>query len=136
MDWSALAGGLIGAGIPATLAYLGLRRGRQSADAEAFGPAVLLLYDLEPHRVTMHTSRNEMGEALKWGGLQRQLDSARERLLVVSTGNPRRHVRTLAEAAEGKLATAYRASEIAAQNVLKGQDIGQPMASRRHREAC
>jgi hypothetical protein len=34
MDWNALIGGLIGAGIPGTLTYLGLRRGRQSADAD------------------------------------------------------------------------------------------------------
>lgn len=37
MDWSALIGGLIGAGIPAVLACLGWHRARHSADAEAFG---------------------------------------------------------------------------------------------------
>jgi len=52
MDWSALAGGLIGAGIPPILAYVGLRRARQSADAEAFGLAVLLLDRVHPERVT------------------------------------------------------------------------------------
>ena len=42
MSWGAFLGGLIGASIPAVLAYIGLRRARQSNDAEAFGPALLL----------------------------------------------------------------------------------------------
>ena len=48
--WAALLGGLIGAGIPGFLTYMGLRRARQSNDAEAFGPALLLLHRLEPYR--------------------------------------------------------------------------------------
>jgi hypothetical protein len=43
LGWNALIGALIGAGIPATLVYVGLHRQRQSADTEAFGPAVLVL---------------------------------------------------------------------------------------------
>src|SRR6266566_2620352 len=37
-------------------------------------------------------------------------DTARERLLVVSAGNPRRHVRDLAQAAEVKVDNAFKAS--------------------------
>ncbi len=110
MDWSALIGGLIGAGIPAVLAYLGLHRARQSADAEAFGPAVLLLDRVNPDRVTMNLNADAAAEAPKWAELQRQLDTARERLLVVSAGNPRRHVRELARAAEVKVDNAFKAS--------------------------
>jgi hypothetical protein len=110
MDWSALAAGLIGAGIPAVLTYVGLRRTRQSADAEALGPAVLLLDHINPVRVTVNVNRDATAEDAKWAELQRQLDTARERLLVVSAGNPRRHVRVLAQVAEVKLTTAYNAS--------------------------
>src|SRR5260370_27215264 len=83
MDWGALIGGLIGAGIPAVLAYLGLHRARQSADAETFGPAVLLLDRLNPDRVTINLNPDAAAEAEKWAELQRQLDVARERPLVV-----------------------------------------------------
>ena len=110
MDWGALVGGLIGAGIPGVLAYLGLRRGRQSADAETFGPAVLVLAQLDPQRVTFNFSPDAAAEADKWKELQQRVDQARERLLVVSAGNPRRQVRELAQVAEAKLAAAIQAS--------------------------
>ena len=86
MDWSALIGGLIGAGIPAVLAYLGLHRARQSADAEAFGPAVLLLDRVNPDRVTMNLNADAAAEAPKWAELQRQLDTARERCSLSAPG--------------------------------------------------
>lgn len=101
MDWNALVGGLIGAGIPAALVYLGLHRARQSADAEVFGPAVLLLDRLNPERVTINLNPDAIAEGAKWAELQRQLDVARERLLVVSAGHPRRHVRKLAQTGRG-----------------------------------
>jgi hypothetical protein len=108
MDWSAL----IGAGIPAVLACLGWHRARQSADAEAFGPAVLLLDRVNPDRVTMNLNADAAAEAPKWAELQRQLDTARERLLVVSAGNPRRHVRELARAAEVKAGNALKKASL------------------------
>jgi|RhiMetdeSRZDD1v2_1073273.scaffolds.fasta_scaffold13265_7 hypothetical protein len=86
MDWSALVGGLIGAGIPAILAGLGLQRTRQESDAEAFGPAVLLLDRLNPDRVAFNINPDVTAEGAKWAELQRQLDVARERLLIVSAG--------------------------------------------------
>jgi hypothetical protein len=92
------------------LVYLGLRRARQSADAEAFGPAVLLLYRIDPDMVAMNLSPDVAAEAAKWADLQRQLDTACERLLVVSAGNPRRRVRALAQVAEVKLDTAFHAA--------------------------
>ena len=72
MDWGALIGGLIGAGIPALLAYLGLRRARQSADAETFGPAVLLLDRLNPDRMAINRNPDPGAEAEKLAELQRQ----------------------------------------------------------------
>jgi hypothetical protein len=120
--WSALLGGLIGAGIPASLTYLGLRRSRQAADAEAFGPAVLLLYRIDPVRVTINVNPDRASEQEKWADLQKQLDVASERLLVVSAGNPRRHVRELARSAEVKLATAYQRSSFAVRDLLDNRD--------------
>jgi hypothetical protein len=58
MIWGALLGGLIGAGISGFLTYLGLRRTRQASDAEAFGPAVLLLDRFQPDRVMFSISRD------------------------------------------------------------------------------
>lgn len=122
MDWNALIGGLIGAGIPGTLAYVGLRRARQSADAEAFGPAVLLLDRLNPERVTIDLNPDATAEAAKWAELQRQIDVARERLLVVSAGHPRRYVRKLAQAAEVKITQAFQASGFAVVDMHANRD--------------
>jgi hypothetical protein len=107
--WAALVGGLIGAGIPAVLTFMGLRRSRQSNDAEAFGPAMLLLYRLEPDRVMMNVSSDAAAEYEKWKDFPRLIAAARERLLVVSAGNPRRRVRELASVAQVKLGNVHHA---------------------------
>ena len=110
MDWNALIGALIGAGIPSILVYIGLYRQRQSADAEAFGPAVLLLDRANPDRLTTNLIPDPVAEAALLADLQRQINLARERLLVVSAGNPRRHVRKLARVAEVRLASVFHGS--------------------------
>jgi hypothetical protein len=107
--WAALLGGLIGAGIPGFLTYMGLRRARQSNDAQAFGPALLLLHRLEPYRVMMNVSRDLEVEAAKWTDMPQKIEAARERLLVVSAGNPRHRVRELAFAAQVKLGNVHHA---------------------------
>lgn len=119
MEWSALIGGLIGAGVPAVLTYLGLRRGRQSSDAEAFGPAMLLLDLVHPDRVSFNVSSDPEVETAKWAQLAQQNQTARERLLVVSTGHPRRRIRELAREAQVKLANAYQASGWQASDVAR-----------------
>ena len=81
MDWNALIGALIGAGIPATLVYVGLHRQSQSADAEAFGRAVLLLDRVNPDRLTINLNPDAAAEANLLADMQRQIDVARERLL-------------------------------------------------------
>ena len=135
MNWSALIGGLIGAGIPAWLAYAGLRRGSHPPEAESFGPAVVLLDRVHPARVTMTVNADPAAEAARWADLQQQLDVARERLLVVSAGNPRRHVRKLARAAEVKLTIAFQASHRAAADLPATREQAQALSLARQRHA-
>ncbi len=110
VDWNALIGALIGAGIPSTLVYVGLHRQRQSADAEAFGPVVLVLDRVNPDRLTINLIPDPVAEAAMLADLQQHINLARERLLVVSAGNPRRQVRKLARIAEVKLANVFHGS--------------------------
>jgi hypothetical protein len=136
MDWNALLGGLIGAGIPAVLTYVGLHRARLASDAEAFGPAVLLLTRISPVSVTFNMGDAET-EAAKWAELQHQLDTARERLLVVSAGNPRRRVRGLAQTAEVKLQAAFSTSMWEVQDRLRNRQTAEVLkaAQDAHAEA-
>ncbi len=122
MDWNALVGALIGASIPGILTYLGLRRGRQSADAEAFGAAILLLDRVNPDRVAINLNPDTTAESAKWAELQEQLAVARERLLVVSAGHPRRHVRELALATEVKVTNAFQASHWVVSDMKTNRD--------------
>lgn len=103
MTWGALLAGLIGASIPAVLTYIGLRRTRQSNDAHAFGPALLLLYRIHPDRVMVNISPEPSVRTVTLTELSHRTDTARERLLVVSAGHPRRRVRDLAHLAQVKL---------------------------------
>jgi hypothetical protein len=122
MAWNALIGALIGAGIPGILTYLGLRRGRQSTDAEASGAAILLLDRVNPERVTMNLNPDTKAENAKWAELQEQLAVARERLLVVSAGHPRRRIRELALATEVKVTNAFQASHWAVHDMQANRD--------------
>jgi hypothetical protein len=135
MEWGALVGGLIGAGIPAVLTYLGLRRARQSTDAEAFGPALLLLDRLTPDRVAINL-RDAETEATEWAELELQRDIARERLLVVSAGHPRRRVRELAQETQVKIANAFRDSGLLVRDMLRRDDLDlMEQARQTHAEA-
>ena len=109
MIWGALLGGLIGAGIPAMLTYMSLRRARQSTDAEAFGPALLLLYRMQPDQVMMNISPDADVDAGRLTEMAQQTNKARGRLLVVRAGHPRRQVRDLADIAQVKLGNAHYA---------------------------
>jgi precorrin-2 methylase len=137
MDWNALVGALIGASIPGILTYLGLRRGRQSADAEAFGAAILLLDRVNPERVSINLNPDTTAESAKWAELQEQLAVARGRLLVVSAGHPRRHVRELALATEVKVTNAFQASHWAVSDMQANRDNREWMdrARRLHTDA-
>lgn len=137
MDWGALLGGLIGAGIPAILTYLGLHRARQASDAEAFGPALLLLERIDPDRVSVNVSADLDVETAKWADLAKQNEIARAGLLVVSAGHPRRRVRELAETAQIKLANAYNDSRWQADDMAhhKGDQDWRAHAKETHAEA-
>jgi hypothetical protein len=135
LDWNALIGALIGAGIPATLAYLGLHRKSLSADAEAFGPAVVMLDRINPDRLTANFSPDRPAEAAMLADLQRQVDEARERLLVVAAGNPRRRVRKLARIAEVKLAAVFQGSSWAVRDMRANRNNPEWIALARERHA-
>lgn len=135
MDWNALIGALIGAGIPATLVYMGLYRQRQSADAEAFGPAVLLLDRINPDRLTINIIPDPVAEAAMLADLQRQVEVARERLLIVSVGNPRRRVRKLARIAQVKLANVFHGTSWAVRDLQVNRSNPEWMAHVRERHS-
>ena len=57
----------------------------------------------------MNVSRDLEVEAAKWTDMPQKIEAARERLLVVSAGNPRHRVRELAFAAQVKLGNVHHA---------------------------
>jgi len=122
VNWGALLGGLIGAGIPASLTYIGLHRGRQATDAEAFGPAMLLLYRMNPDRIMIKISSDSDAEDANVAKLAEQTDTARERLLIVRAGNPRRRVRDLADLAQTRLGNVHHAMGWQVRSMLRHED--------------
>ena len=120
--WAALLGGLIGAGIPGVLTYTGLRRTRQASDAEAFGPALLLLHRLNPYGVMMNVNSDPEVEAARWADMPQKVETARGRLLVVSAGNPRKRVRDLAFTAQRKLGELDNAAGFQVGDMLRNKD--------------
>ena len=86
----------------------------------------------------MNLNADAAAEAPRWAELQRQLVTARERLLVVSAGNPRRHVRELARAAEVKAGNAFKASLWAVRDMQANRDNREWMdhARKTHAEAA
>jgi hypothetical protein len=69
--------------------------------------------------------------------LQRQVDGARERLLVVAAGNPRRPVRKFARIAEVKLAAVFLRSSWAVRDMQANRNnpAGIALARERHADA-
>lgn len=122
MNWAALFGGLIGGSIPAILTYIGVLRGRQSADADLFGPALLLLYRMQPDFVMVNITVNAEVQDARLSEVSQLTDTARERLLVVRAGHPRRHVRELADIAQVKLGRAFGAMGWQVSDMLGNKD--------------
>lgn len=137
MDWNALVGALIGAGIPAVLVYVGLRRQRQSSDAETFGPAVLLLDRVNPDRLLINLNPDAAAQNALMTELRQQTEQARGRLLVVAAGHPRRRVRRLAREAAVKVWNGFHGSSWAVRDLQANKDNPQWMelARARHSEA-
>jgi hypothetical protein len=103
-------------------AHIGLRRARQSNDAEAFGPALLLLYRIQPDRVMVNISPEPSVRTVRLMELSHETDTARERLLVVSVGHPRRRVRDLADLAQVKLGNVKHAMGWRVGDMQMGKD--------------
>jgi hypothetical protein len=122
VTWGALLGGFIGAGIPAWLAYLGMRRGRQATDAAAFGPAMLVLDRMHPDRILFNVSGDSDAEVTKVRELAEQTLTARERLLIVRAGHPRSRVRELADLAQVKLGNVHHALGWQVGDLLSNRD--------------
>jgi hypothetical protein len=72
--------------------------------------------------VTINFNPDTAVENAKWTELQAQLSLARERLLVVSAGHPRRHVRELALVTEVKVTSAFEASHWAVHDMQVKRD--------------
>src|SRR5262249_53350906 len=122
MIWGALLGGLIGAGIPGWLTYVGLRRGRLASDAAVFGPARVLLGRMNPDAVMFNFSNDRDTELSKWADLARQVDAARQGLLTVAAGHPRRGVRRGAEVVERKISAIQVAFGWQVSDMLRNHD--------------
>jgi hypothetical protein len=120
--WGAVVGGFIGAGIPGWLAYVGMRRGQRAADAAAFGPAMLLLDRMHPDGIMLNTSNDTEAESAKVGELADQTQTARERLLIVRAGHPRKHVRELADVAQISLRNVHAAMGHQVGDLLRNRD--------------
>ncbi len=89
--------------------------------AQAVGPAMLLLDRMNPFRVTMNAGTPEIEEA-RWKELTQQVDTARERLLIIAAGHPRRDIRELAAQAQVKLANVLQASGWAVSDLLQNRN--------------
>jgi hypothetical protein len=122
MNWAALLGGLIGGSIPAILTYIGVLRGRQSTNADVFGPALLLLYRMQPDFVMANITVNAEVQHARLAEVSQLTDTARERLLLIRAGHPRRHVRELADTAQVKLGRAFGAMGWQVSDMLGNKD--------------
>jgi hypothetical protein len=89
--------------------------------AQAVGPAMLLLDRMDPVRVTMNVGTAE-AEQDRWKELTQQVYAARERLLIIAAGHPRRDIRNLAEQAQVKLANVLQASGWAVSDLLRNRN--------------
>jgi hypothetical protein len=136
MNWSALIGAFVGAGVPAVLTYVKVLRDRQAVDAQAIGPAMLLLERMDPLRVMINVGNAEVEEA-RWKELNQHVDVVRERLLVMAAGHPRRDIRELAKQAQMKLANVRQASGFAVSDLLQNRANPEWVehAQETHREA-
>lgn len=117
-----LVGALIGAAIPAWLSYIQNGRSRQSADAEAFGPAGLLLSDVDPDRVALNV-RHDDTETAMWAEIAARTQVVRSQLLVVAAGHPRPQVRKLAQGAQIKIANAVTSAGWLVRDLREGHDL-------------
>jgi hypothetical protein len=132
-NWSvflaAIAGGLIGAGIPALMTMAGWRRERarrreerQWADAEIIADARQFLLDVDPVRRGLNANPSPGAEDAQWASLNQRRDQVRRRLLVLAAGHASATVRSSAEKLEPQLFTAAVQAEWHVADVIKNRD--------------
>lgn len=132
-NWSvflgAIAGGLIGAGIPAAMTMAGWRHerarrreDRQWADAEIVADARHLLNDIDPVRRGVNVNPAPGAEDAQWASLNQRRDQVRRRLFVLVAGHASAAVRSSAERLEPQLFKAAVQAEWHVDDVIKSRD--------------
>jgi hypothetical protein len=125
----AIAGGLIGAGIPAVMTMVGWRHerarrreDRQWADAEIVADARHLLHDIDPDRRGLNVNTAPGAEDALWASLNQRRDEVRRRLLRMAAGHPSAEVQSAAGKLETCLFTAAVQAEWHVADVIKRRD--------------
>jgi hypothetical protein len=130
----AIAGGLIGAGIPAVMTMVGWRRerarrreDRQWADAEIVADARHLLHDIDPARRGLNANPAPDAEDALWAGLNERRDEVRRQLLRMAAGHPSAAVQSAAGKLEVSLLTAAVQAEWLVADLIKGRDTSKQL---------
>jgi hypothetical protein len=140
----AVAGGLIGAGIPAVMTMVGWRReqarrreDRQWADAEVIADARQFLLNVDPVRCGVNVNTAPGAEDARWANLNKRRDQVRRKLLFLAAGHPSPEVRSAAEKLEPQLFTAAAQTEWHVADLLKGRDTAEHLgyAQERYKDA-
>jgi hypothetical protein len=140
----AIAGGLIGAGIPAAMTWAGWRRERerrreerQLADAEIIADARKFLLDIDPARRGVNVSKAPGAEDAQWASLNQRRDQVRRRIFFLAAGHPSLAVRSAAKKLDPQLFTASVQAEWHVADVIKGRDTAEhlPYAQERYDKA-
>jgi len=143
-NWSvflaAIAGGLIGAGIPAVMTMASWRRerarrreDRMSADAEVIADVRLLLHDIDPIRRGLNVNPAPGAEDAQWASLNQRRDHVRRRLLAIAAGHASAAVRSSAEKLEPELFNAAVQAEWHVADVIKSRDNPEHLGYARER---
>ncbi len=138
----AVAGGLIGAGIPAVMTMAGWRREqarrreeRQWADAEIIADARQFLFDVDPVRRGMNVNTAPGAEDAQWAILNQRRDQVRRQLFFLAAGHPSLAVRSAAKKLEPQLFTAAVQAEWHVADLIKGKNTDLRYAQERYDNA-
>jgi hypothetical protein len=132
----AIAGGLIGAGIPAVMTWAGWRHERarrneerQWTDAEIVADAEHFLFDVDPVRRGVNVNPAPGAEDAFWASLNQRRDDVRTRLMRLAAGHPSITVRSAARRLEPLLFTAAVQARWHVDDVIKGRDTTEHLRS-------
>lgn len=136
----AIAGGLIGAGIPAGMTMVGWRRERarrsgerQLADAEIIADARQFLFDVDPVRRGLNVNTAPGAEDAQWASLNQRRDQVRRQLFFLAAGHPSLAVRSAAKKLEPQLFTAAIQAEWHVFDVIQSRDNPEHLGYARER---